>query len=177
MCYQESPVQSTRSPLHLAMRGSSPSPDLLVSSRTPAFSFDASLVRPIRRNHTERLLLKKHKKESSSCFTLPSQGRRSPEDEGASLAAPPRGRYHQLTNATSQEALVTPSSSPSKSCPSSDCSPVYMRRNRRPDSEGTHTWLHTRTHTYKQSHLALVLIKGIVNTTLMHLDTHLVAHL
>uniref|UniRef100_A0A3B5MSX9 SAM domain-containing protein n=1 Tax=Xiphophorus couchianus TaxID=32473 RepID=A0A3B5MSX9_9TELE len=75
------------------------------------------------------------KSESSSCFTLPSQGRRSPEDEGASLAAPPRGRYHQLTNATSQEALVTPSSSPSKSCPSSDCSPVYMRRNRRPDSE------------------------------------------
>ncbi|XP_043957418.1 sterile alpha motif domain-containing protein 14 [Gambusia affinis] len=102
---KESPVQSTRSPLHLAMRGSSPSPDLLVSSRTPAFSFDASL------------------------------GRRSPEDEGASLAAPPRGRYHQLTNTTSQEALVTPSSSPSKSCPSSDCSPVYMRRNRRPDSE------------------------------------------
>uniref|UniRef100_A0A3B5B363 Sterile alpha motif domain containing 14 n=1 Tax=Stegastes partitus TaxID=144197 RepID=A0A3B5B363_9TELE len=61
--------------------------------------------------------------------------RRSPEDGGASLAAPPRGRYHQLTNATSQEALVTPSSSPSKSCPSSDCSPVYLRRNRRPDSE------------------------------------------
>uniref|UniRef100_A0A096MBI8 Sterile alpha motif domain containing 14 n=1 Tax=Poecilia formosa TaxID=48698 RepID=A0A096MBI8_POEFO len=102
---EESPVQSARSPLHLAMRGSSPSPDLLVSSRSPAFSFDASL------------------------------GRRSPEDEGASLVAPPRGRYHQLTNATSQEALVTPSSSPSKSCPSSDCSPVYMRRNRRPDSE------------------------------------------
>uniref|UniRef100_A0A665WRS0 Sterile alpha motif domain containing 14 n=1 Tax=Echeneis naucrates TaxID=173247 RepID=A0A665WRS0_ECHNA len=61
------------------------------------------------------------------------QVRRSPEDGGASLAAPPRGRYHQLTNATSQEALVTPSSSPSKSCPSSDGSPVYMRRNRRPD--------------------------------------------
>uniref|UniRef100_A0A3B3WDZ9 Sterile alpha motif domain containing 14 n=1 Tax=Poecilia mexicana TaxID=48701 RepID=A0A3B3WDZ9_9TELE len=77
--------------------------------------------------------LKKYEKESSSCFTLPSQGRRSPEEEGASLVAPPRGRYHQLTNATSQEALVTPSSSPSKSCPSSDCSPVYMRRNRRPD--------------------------------------------
>uniref|UniRef100_A0A3B3UUT1 Sterile alpha motif domain containing 14 n=1 Tax=Poecilia latipinna TaxID=48699 RepID=A0A3B3UUT1_9TELE len=70
---------------------------LWLSSRSPAFSFDASL--------------------------------------GASLVAPPRGRYHQLTNATSQEALVTPSSSPSKSCPSSNCSPVYMRRNRRPDSE------------------------------------------
>ncbi|KAM8845210.1 sterile alpha motif domain-containing protein 14 isoform 2-T2 [Spinachia spinachia] len=56
-------------------------------------------------------------------------------DEGASLAAPQRGRYHQLTNATSQEALVTPSSSPSRYCPSSDCSRVYMRRSRRPDSE------------------------------------------
>uniref|UniRef100_A0A3Q2Q300 Sterile alpha motif domain containing 14 n=1 Tax=Fundulus heteroclitus TaxID=8078 RepID=A0A3Q2Q300_FUNHE len=88
---KDSPVQSTRSPLHLAMRGSSPSPDLLVSSRSP--------------------------------------------DEGASLVTPSRRRYHQLTNATSQEALVTPSSSPSKSSPSSDCSPVYMRRNRRPDSE------------------------------------------
>ncbi|XP_072225647.1 sterile alpha motif domain-containing protein 14 [Leuresthes tenuis] len=102
---KDSPLQSARSPLHLAMRGSSPSPESLLSSRSPAFSFDASL------------------------------GRRSPEDGGPSLAAPPRGRYHQLTNATSQEALGTPSSSPSKSYPSSDCSPVYMRRNRRPDSE------------------------------------------
>ncbi|KAM9393952.1 sterile alpha motif domain-containing protein 14 [Pholidichthys leucotaenia] len=102
---KDSPITSARSPLHLAMRGSSPSPDSLLSARSPAFSFDTSLVR------------------------------RSPEDGGTSLATPPRGRYHQLTNATSQEALVTPSSSPSKSCPSSDCSPVYMRRNRRPDSE------------------------------------------
>ncbi|XP_056256784.1 sterile alpha motif domain-containing protein 14, partial [Seriola aureovittata] len=102
---KDSPLHSARSPLHLAMRGSSPSPDSLLSARSPAFSFDTSLVR------------------------------RSPEDGSASLAAPPRGRYHQLTNATSQEALVTPSSSPSKSCPSSDSSPVYMRRNRRPDSE------------------------------------------
>ncbi|KAM9844247.1 sterile alpha motif domain-containing protein 14 [Aulostomus maculatus] len=102
---KDSPSHSTRSPLHLAIRGSSPSPDSLLSTRSPAFSFDTSLVR------------------------------RSPEDGGASLAAPPRGRYHQLTNATSQEALVTPSRSPSKSCPSSDCSPVYMRRNKRPDSE------------------------------------------
>ncbi|XP_071320173.1 sterile alpha motif domain-containing protein 14 [Trachinotus anak] len=102
---KDSPLHSARSPLHLAMRGSSPSPDSLLSARSTAFSFDTSLVR------------------------------RSPEDGGASLAAPPRGRYHQLTNATSQEALVTPSSSPSKSCPSSDGSPVYMRRNRRPDSE------------------------------------------
>ncbi|XP_054464218.1 sterile alpha motif domain-containing protein 14 [Anoplopoma fimbria] len=102
---KDSPLHSARSPLHVAMRGSSPSPDSLLTSRSPAFSFDSSLVR------------------------------RSPEDEGASLAAPPRGRYRQLTNATSQEALVTPSSSPSRSCPSSDCSRVYMRRSRRPDSE------------------------------------------
>ncbi|KAM9345851.1 sterile alpha motif domain-containing protein 14 [Symphorus nematophorus] len=102
---KDSPLHSARSPLHLAMRGSSPSPDSLLSARSPAFSFDTSLVR------------------------------RSPEDEGAPLVAPPRGRYHQLTNATSQEALVTPSSSPSRSCPASDCSRVYMRRSRRPDSE------------------------------------------
>ncbi|XP_040047306.2 sterile alpha motif domain-containing protein 14 isoform X1 [Gasterosteus aculeatus] len=61
--------------------------------------------------------------------------RHSPVDKGASLAALPRGRYHQLTNATSQEPLVTPSSSPSRYRPSSDCSRVYMRRSRRPDSE------------------------------------------
>ncbi|XP_013878572.1 sterile alpha motif domain-containing protein 14 [Austrofundulus limnaeus] len=111
---KDSPVQSARSPLHLPRRGSSPTPDLLVSSRSPAFSFDTSLVR------------------------------RSPEDGGASLVTHPRGRYTQLTNATSQEALVTPSSSPSKSYPSSDSSPVYMRRNRRPDSEGTHLETHQR---------------------------------
>ncbi|XP_026217831.1 sterile alpha motif domain-containing protein 14 isoform X1 [Anabas testudineus] len=102
---KDSTIHSARSPLHLTMRGSSPSPDSLLSARSPGFSFDTSLVR------------------------------RSPEDGSASLAAPPRGRYHQLTNATSQEALVALSSSPSKSCPSSECSPVYMRRNRRPDSE------------------------------------------
>ncbi|XP_029944849.1 sterile alpha motif domain-containing protein 14 [Salarias fasciatus] len=102
---KESPVHSARSPLHLAKRGSSPSPESLLSVRSPAFSFDTSLVR------------------------------RSPEDGGASLAAPPRGRYHQLTNATSQEPLVMPSSSPSRSCPSSECSPVYLRRSRRPESE------------------------------------------
>nr|XP_057905582.1 sterile alpha motif domain-containing protein 14 isoform X4 [Doryrhamphus excisus] len=97
---------SAHSPLRLTKRGSSPSPDSLLSVRSPAFSFDTSLVR------------------------------RSPEDGGLSLAATPRRRYHQLTNATSQEALATPTSSPSKSCPSSsDVSPVYRRRSRRPDSE------------------------------------------
>ncbi|KAK5885674.1 hypothetical protein CesoFtcFv8_019363 [Champsocephalus esox] len=106
---KESPLHSTHSthsPLHLAVRGSSPSPDSLRSARSPAFSFDSSLVR------------------------------RSPDHEGVSLAAPPRGRYRQLTNATSQEALVTPSSPPSsRSCPPTDCPRVYMRRSRRPDSE------------------------------------------
>ncbi|XP_034448762.1 sterile alpha motif domain-containing protein 14 isoform X4 [Hippoglossus hippoglossus] len=105
---KDSQLYSACSPLHLAMRGSSPPPDSLLSARSPAFSFDTSLT---------------------------SQVRHSPEDGGASLAAPPRGRYHQLTNATSQEALTPPSASPSKSCPSSKSSPVYMRRNRRPDSE------------------------------------------
>ncbi|XP_056144348.1 sterile alpha motif domain-containing protein 14 [Lampris incognitus] len=103
--YQDNPINSARSPLHMTTRGSSPSPDPLLPSRSPAFSFDASLVR------------------------------RTLDDGGTSLAPPPRGRYRQLTNTTSQEALVTPASSPSKSCGSSECSPVYMRRNRRPDSE------------------------------------------
>ncbi|XP_076023633.1 sterile alpha motif domain-containing protein 14 [Genypterus blacodes] len=100
-----SPLASARSPLHLTMRGSSPSPDSLLSTRSPAFSFDATLMR------------------------------RSPENGGSSLAAPPRGRYRQLTNTTSQEALVTPISPPSKSCDPSEFSPVYLRRSRRPDSE------------------------------------------
>ncbi|XP_010873025.1 sterile alpha motif domain-containing protein 14 [Esox lucius] len=110
---QDSPLHSARSPLHSAVRGgSSPSPDSLLSLsspcstlRSPAFSFDTSSLR------------------------------RSPEEGGTGSPAP-RGRYRLLTNATSQEALVTtPASSPSKSCPSSDCSPVYMRRERRPESE------------------------------------------
>ncbi|CAL8306548.1 unnamed protein product [Merluccius merluccius] len=103
--YQDSPLHSAHSPLQLATQGSTPSPDSLLSSRSTAFSFDSPLVR------------------------------RSAEDGSSSLAATPRGRYRQLTNATSQEALVTPSNSPSKSCPSANCSPVYMRRNKRPDSE------------------------------------------
>ncbi|XP_028840978.1 sterile alpha motif domain-containing protein 14 isoform X2 [Denticeps clupeoides] len=94
---------------HSALRGSSPSPDALLCSspalRSPAFSFDTVLMR------------------------------RSPEEGGTNLSLT-KGRYRQLTNTTSQEALVpTPSSSPSKSCPSSDCSPVYLRRARRPESE------------------------------------------
>ncbi|XP_034046903.1 sterile alpha motif domain-containing protein 14 [Thalassophryne amazonica] len=102
---KDSPLHSARSPLHLAVQSSSPAPDLLLLARSPGFTFDTSL------------------------------GRHSPEDGNTSFHDPPRGRYHQLTNTTSQEGLATPTSSPSKSCPSSDCSPVYMRRNRRPDSE------------------------------------------
>ncbi|KAJ8404365.1 hypothetical protein AAFF_G00341380 [Aldrovandia affinis] len=105
----DSPMHCMRSPLHSALRGSSPSPDSLLSSspapRSPAFTFDTSLVR-----------------------------RAVDEDETPPPA--PRGRYRQLTNTSSQEALgSTPNSSPSKSCPSSDSSPVYIRRARRPESE------------------------------------------
>ncbi|KAI1896526.1 hypothetical protein AGOR_G00095680 [Albula goreensis] len=104
-----SPLHSVRSPLHSTLRGSSPSPDSLLSSspilRSPAFTFDTSLVR------------------------------RTQEE---SETAPPvsRGRYKQLTNASSQEALCSsPTSSPSKSCPSSDSSPLYIRQGHRTESE------------------------------------------
>uniref|UniRef100_A0A3Q3VME2 SAM domain-containing protein n=1 Tax=Mola mola TaxID=94237 RepID=A0A3Q3VME2_MOLML len=54
------------------------------------------------------------------------QVRCSPQEDGSSLATPPRGRYHQLTNTTSQEALVSPGSSSSRPRPSSD-SRAYTR--------------------------------------------------
>ncbi|KAG7492377.1 hypothetical protein MATL_G00013510 [Megalops atlanticus] len=98
-----SPLHGVRSPLHSALRGSSPSPDSLLSSsspilRSPAFIFDASLVR------------------------------RAPE-EGEVASPAPCSRYRQLSNASSQEALCSPpNGSPSKSCPSSYSSPVYIRR-------------------------------------------------
>ncbi|XP_075767472.1 sterile alpha motif domain-containing protein 14 isoform X2 [Pelodiscus sinensis] len=51
------------------------------------------------------------------------------EDEQPSS---PLTRYQPLTNASSQEALgCTPTSSPPKSCHSSDSSPIYTRRDRR----------------------------------------------
>ncbi|XP_030397573.1 neurabin-2 [Gopherus evgoodei] len=51
------------------------------------------------------------------------------EDEQPSS---PLIRYQPLTNASSQEALgCTPTSSPPKSCHSSDSSPIYTRRDRR----------------------------------------------
>lgn len=46
LCYQDSLLHSAQSPLHLVMQGSSPTPDSLSSARSPAFSFDTSLVRP-----------------------------------------------------------------------------------------------------------------------------------
>ncbi|XP_078808179.1 sterile alpha motif domain-containing protein 14 isoform X2 [Oryzias latipes] len=75
------------------------------SSQSPAFSFESSL-----RGH-------------------------SPENTGTPLAAPQRGRYQQLTNAASQEALVSPSSSHSKLDLSSDCSPVYLSGNKWPEAD------------------------------------------
>ncbi|XP_077475139.1 sterile alpha motif domain-containing protein 14 isoform X2 [Stigmatopora argus] len=103
---QDSATNSAPSPLQPTARGSSPSPDSLLSARSSAFSFDTSLVR------------------------------RLPDDAGITLAVTPRARYHQLTNDTSQEALASLTDSLSKSCPaSSDASPVYTRRSRRPDSE------------------------------------------
>ncbi|XP_035261482.1 sterile alpha motif domain-containing protein 14 isoform X1 [Anguilla anguilla] len=105
-----SPLHSARSPLHSTLRGSSPSPDSLLSSspvpRGPAFTFDAALVR------------------------------RAP-GEGEAASPAPKGRYKQLTNTSSQEALCSsPTSSPSRSCPSSDGSPLYARQERRPEGEG-----------------------------------------
>uniref|UniRef100_A0A674P557 SAM domain-containing protein n=1 Tax=Takifugu rubripes TaxID=31033 RepID=A0A674P557_TAKRU len=73
---------------------------------TPPFSFEALLGRPVG----------------------------SPEDQEGALVAPGRGRYHQLTNSSSQETLSSPSSSPSKPRPSAECS-LLDRRSRRPESE------------------------------------------
>ncbi|KAG6938319.1 sterile alpha motif domain containing 14 [Chelydra serpentina] len=52
--------------------------------------------------------------------------------EGDEPPSSPLIRYQPLTNASSQEALgCTPTSSPPKSCHSSDSSPIYTRRDRR----------------------------------------------
>ncbi|RVE70052.1 hypothetical protein OJAV_G00084370 [Oryzias javanicus] len=72
--------------------------------------------------------------QSPAFFFESSSRARSPENRGTPLAAPQRGRYHQLTNATSQEALVSPSSS-QKSRLSSDGSPVYLRRSKWPEAD------------------------------------------
>ncbi|KPP72682.1 sterile alpha motif domain-containing protein 14-like [Scleropages formosus] len=61
--------------------------------------------------------------------------RHSAEEETTATPAP-SARYQQLTNASSQEALGSVRHSlPSKICLSSDSSPIYIRRPRRPDSE------------------------------------------
>ncbi|MGH0152530.1 UNVERIFIED_CONTAM: hypothetical protein FKN15_045693 [Acipenser sinensis] len=103
-----SPLHSIRSPFHTVLRGS---PDSLLSPssspllRGAAFSFDTPVVRR----------------------TL---------EEADPPPSAPRARYQPLTNATSQEALDSPPTrSPSKSCPSSDSSPIYLRREQRTESE------------------------------------------
>ncbi|XP_024140177.1 sterile alpha motif domain-containing protein 14 isoform X1 [Oryzias melastigma] len=71
----------------------------------------------------------------SPAFSFESSSRgRAPENRGTPLAAPQKGRYHQLINATSQEALVSPSSS-QKSSLSSDGSPVHLRRSKWPEAD------------------------------------------
>ncbi|XP_066531063.1 sterile alpha motif domain-containing protein 14-like isoform X2 [Hoplias malabaricus] len=100
--------RSLDSPLH-----SVPPPGLHVSSLSPELLL-SSPFRP-------------------SPFSFDSPLRRSPEEPDSSSPTP-RGRYRQLTNATSHEALVPrPASSPCRSCP--ETSPLYFRRTRRPESE------------------------------------------
>ncbi|XP_077590106.1 sterile alpha motif domain-containing protein 14 isoform X1 [Stigmatopora nigra] len=128
---QDSATNSAPSPLQPTARGSSPSPDSLLSARTSAFSFDTSLVG---QSHGSIQSVRGGEKHPPLVF-IP-QVRRLPDDAGITLAVTPRTRYHQLTNDTSQEALASLTDSLSKSCPaSSDASPVYTRRSRRPDSE------------------------------------------
>ncbi|XP_038635182.1 sterile alpha motif domain-containing protein 14 isoform X3 [Scyliorhinus canicula] len=108
-----SPLHSMRSPLHSSLRGSSPSSESAVSSASPS-----------------------HRAASFS-FDVNIVRRTFEEGEQASMAMT---RYQSLTDASSQEALgLTPTSSPSKSCHSSDTSPVHMRRERRTEkhSEGS----------------------------------------
>lgn len=83
---------------------------------------------------------------SSSVFTRTiefsfdaSTVQRSLEQE--ELSSSPLIRYRPLTNTLSQEGLgSTPTSSSPRSCPSSDSSPIYARRERH--SEGN-SWLNT----------------------------------
>ncbi|XP_072417769.1 sterile alpha motif domain-containing protein 14 isoform X2 [Chiloscyllium punctatum] len=102
-----------RSPLHSSLRGSSPSSESAISSASPS------------------------QRASSFSFDVNIVRRTFEEGEQASMVM---SRYQTLTDASSQEALgLTPTSSPSKSCHSSDTSPVHMRRERRTEkhSEGS----------------------------------------
>ncbi|XP_043911082.1 sterile alpha motif domain-containing protein 14 [Protopterus annectens] len=100
-----SPLQSMRSPLHCSLRASSPSSDSVLSSSSP-------LLR-------------------GTAFSFDTSIVRRTLEEGEQVSSPV-ARYQPLTNASSQEALgSSPTSSPSKSCQSSDSSPVYVRRERR----------------------------------------------
>ncbi|XP_062893817.1 sterile alpha motif domain-containing protein 14 isoform X2 [Mobula hypostoma] len=100
-----SPLHNMRSPLHSSLRGSSPSSESVISSASPS------------------------QRAASFSFDVNIVRRTFEEEEQASMAM---ARYQTLTNASSQEALgLTPTSSPSKSCHSSDTSPVHMRRERK----------------------------------------------
>uniref|UniRef100_UPI00398F46A1 sterile alpha motif domain-containing protein 14 n=1 Tax=Pristiophorus japonicus TaxID=55135 RepID=UPI00398F46A1 len=108
-----SPLHSMRSPLHSSLRGSSPSSESVISSASPS------------------------QRAASFSFDVNIVRRAFEEGEQTSMAMT---RYQTLTDASSQEALgLTPTSSPSKSCHSSDTSPVHMRRERRTEkhSEGS----------------------------------------
>lgn len=108
-----SPLHNMRSPLHSSLRGSSPSSESVISSASPS------------------------QRAASFSFDVNIVRRTFEEEEQASMA---KARFQTLTNASSQEALgLTPTSSPSKSCHSSDTSPVHTRRERRAEkySEGS----------------------------------------
>ncbi|XP_032891222.1 sterile alpha motif domain-containing protein 14 isoform X2 [Amblyraja radiata] len=108
-----SSLHNMRSPLHSSLRGSSPSSESVISSASPS------------------------QRAASFSFDVNIVRRTFEEEEQASMA---KARFQTLTNASSQEALgLTPTSSPSKSCHSSDTSPVYTRRERRAEkhSEGS----------------------------------------
>ncbi|XP_055513246.1 sterile alpha motif domain-containing protein 14 isoform X1 [Leucoraja erinacea] len=110
-----SPLHNMRSPLHSSLRGSSPSSESVISSASPS------------------------QRAASFSFDVNIVRRTFEEEEQASMA---KARFQTLTNASSQEALgLTPTSSPSKSCHSSDTSPVHTRRERRAEkySEGAVT--------------------------------------
>ncbi|XP_064421682.1 sterile alpha motif domain-containing protein 14 [Latimeria chalumnae] len=104
-----SPLHSMRSPLHSSFRASSPSPDSVLSSASP-------LLR-------------------NTAFSFDASIVRRTLEEGEQASAV-MTRSELLTSASSQEALgSTPTSSPSKSCYSSDSSPISARRDRRSDKQ------------------------------------------
>ncbi|XP_063076955.1 sterile alpha motif domain-containing protein 14-like [Engraulis encrasicolus] len=134
----DSPLYPARSPLHSALRGPSPSPDSLLAS-SPVHR-DSLLASPVFR---DSLLASPVLRSPAFSFDSTSLVRRSAEDAGGGgssspgqHSAPRGSRYRTLTNTTSQEALLLPcSSAPNPICHSTDSSPIYLRRTRRPESE------------------------------------------